>query len=170
MSSSDAVTATVEVSVDPLTAFEIFTEEIDRWWKPGPINWYDSYRAIGKRIEPGVGGRWLEIYDEAGDALEVGRILTWEPGERLVMLYRDGGHELDGTEVEVRFEAIEGGTRVTLEHRGWERIARDIAGRKREAKRWGWASILGWYKEWAFWGSPRRVQGRLKVGNTAMAY
>jgi hypothetical protein len=27
-------------------------------------------------------------------------------------------------------------------------------------KRWGWASILGWYKEWASWGSPRRVTSR----------
>lgn len=62
---------TVEVSVDPLTAFMVFTEEINLWWKPGPINWYDSYRAIGTRMEPGVGGRWLEVYDdEANDVLD----------------------------------------------------------------------------------------------------
>jgi hypothetical protein len=168
MKPTDAVTATVEVAVDPATAFEIFTEEIDRWWKPGPINWYDPYRAVGKRIEPGVGGRWLEVYDDiTGDVLEVGRITVWEPGVRLVLLYHDGGHELDGTEVEVRFEAVEGGTRVTLEHRGWDRVASDIATRSREGKRWGWANILGWYQEWAFWGSPRRIQGRVRVGNIA---
>jgi hypothetical protein len=171
MRPTDTVTATIEVAVDPATAFEIFTEEIDRWWKPGPINWYDAYRAVGTRIEPGVGGRWLEVYDEAaGDVLEVGRITVWEPGVRLVLLYRDGGHKLDGTEVEVRFEAIEGGTRVTLEHRGWDKVAPDVATRSREGKRWGWASILGWYKEWTFWGSPRRIQGRFRVGNTTMSY
>src|SRR5205807_4756936 len=46
MNSTNAVTATVEVAVDPATAFEVFTEEIDRWWRPGPIDWYDSVRAV----------------------------------------------------------------------------------------------------------------------------
>ena len=31
MNSPNAVTATVEVAVDPATAFEVFTGEIDRW-------------------------------------------------------------------------------------------------------------------------------------------
>ena len=35
---TDIVTATVEVAVDPSTAFAIFTEEIGQWWRPGPIN------------------------------------------------------------------------------------------------------------------------------------
>ena len=65
MRSTDIVTATVEVAVDPATAFAIFTEEIGRWWRPGPINWNNSERATGIRIEPGVGGRWLEVYDDA---------------------------------------------------------------------------------------------------------
>jgi mannose-6-phosphate isomerase-like protein (cupin superfamily) len=46
---------------------------------------------------------------------------------------------------------------VTLEHRGWEKLAAELAAGKRETKRWGWASILGWYSDWAFWGSPRRI-------------
>ena len=163
MRSTDVVTATIEVAVDPATAFAIFTEEIGQWWRPGPINWYDPSRAVGTRFEPGVGGRWLEVYDDAaGDVLEIGRVLVWEPGARLVLLYRDGGHELDGTEVEVRFEPIEGGTRVMLEHRGWEKLRAEIAARKREIKRWGWAGILGWFSEWAFWGSPKRL-GRGEV-------
>ena len=160
MRSSDVVSATVEVAVDPATAFAVFTEEIDRWWRPGPINWNDSSRAIGIRIEPGVGGRWIEVYDPVtGEGFECGRIVAWEPPVRFAFRYRDAGHELDDTEVEVRFEPIEGGTRVTLEHRGWERVAAEIAGRKREIKRWGWGGILSWYQEWAFWGSPRRVRG-----------
>lgn len=166
MTADESVTVSVEVSVEPGTAFDIFTAEIGRWWRPGPINWYDAWRAVGTSIEPGVGGRWLEIYDEdAGDVLEIGRILVWEPGARLVLLYRDGGHALDGTEIEVRFDAVENGTRVTLEHRGWERIDREIAERSRRTKRWGWANILGWYGEWTLWGSPRRVAAAREVAS-----
>jgi hypothetical protein len=165
MSDADAVTASVEVAVDPATAFAIFTEEIERWWRPGPINWNDPARAIGIRFERGVGGRWLEIYDDAAsDVLEIGRITVWEPGVRLVLLYRDAGHELDDTEVEVRFEPTLGGTRVTVEHRGWERIPRDLAEQRRPLKGWGWANILGWFSEWTFWGSPRRVRAAARSG------
>ena len=100
MSASSSVTASVEVAVDSATACVIFTDEIGRWWRLSPINWYDSARVINIRFEPGVGGRWLEIYADAGaDVLEIGRITVWEPGVRLVLLYCDGGHALDGTEV-----------------------------------------------------------------------
>jgi hypothetical protein len=57
--------ASVEVAVDPLTAFKAFTEEIGQWWVPGPVNFRDSARAVTNRIEPGVGGRVMEVYDEA---------------------------------------------------------------------------------------------------------
>ncbi len=156
----DAVIATVDVALDPAAAFAVFTEEIGQWWRPGPINWNNASLAVGIRIERGVGGRWIEVHDPAtGEGFECGRITVWEPGARFVFLYRDAGHVLDGTEVEVRFEAIAGGTRVTLEHRGWEQVSRDLAAGKREIKRWGWANILGWDKEWAFWGTARRVHG-----------
>jgi hypothetical protein len=159
MSAAPTVTVAVEVAVEPAVAFEMFTEEIGRWWRPGPMNWNYSDRAVGMRIEPWVGGRWIEVHDEAtGEGFEHGRVLVWEPGRRLALRYADRGHDIDGTEVEVRFEAVDGGTRVSLEHRGWERVAADLAARKVQLKRWGWANILGWFQEWAYWGSPRRVR------------
>ncbi len=110
MSSSAVVTATVEVALDPLTAFEVFTGEIGQWWRPGPINWNDPGRAVGIRIEPGVGGRWIEVYDAAtGEGFECGRIRVWEPGARLVVSYRDAGRDLDDTEVEIRFARVPAG-------------------------------------------------------------
>ncbi len=160
----NVVTTAIEVAVDPATAFAIFTEEIGQWWRPGPINWNDNRRAVGIRIEPGVGGRWLELYDEAtGEGFECGRITVWEPGARFVFLYMDAGHQIDGTEVEVRFDPVEGGTRVTLEHRGWEQLAASIGARARNAKRYGWANIVRWYGEWTFWGSPRRNRTALRT-------
>jgi uncharacterized glyoxalase superfamily protein PhnB len=110
-----SASAAVEVATDPATAFRVFTAEIDLWWVRGPINFFDAARAIGMQIEPGVGGRILEIYryaDEsvAEDVLELGRITTWEPG--VLMAYRSS---VDDTETEIRFEPFDGGTRVSVE-------------------------------------------------------
>src|SRR6266496_4395327 len=54
MRSTDIVTATVEVAVDPATAFAIFTEEIGQWWRPGPINWNDTGLNADADGPPGV--------------------------------------------------------------------------------------------------------------------
>ena len=81
MTATNSVTSSVEVATDPHTAFTVFTEELDCWWIQGPINFFDSARAYTKRIEPGVGGRIVEVYDTAtGDGLEVARITVWDPG------------------------------------------------------------------------------------------
>jgi uncharacterized glyoxalase superfamily protein PhnB len=102
-----SASAAVEVSIDPASAFAAFTDEIDSWWVRGPINFFDSGRAVGMRIEPGVGGRVLEVYED--DVLELGRITVWEPGVQLV--YQS---LVDDTDVDVRFDAIEDGTRVQV--------------------------------------------------------
>ncbi|HEY6836935.1 MAG TPA: hypothetical protein VI142_10880 [Gaiellaceae bacterium] len=103
--------STVEVAVDPLTAFTAFTDELDLWWVRGPINAYDSGRLVEMRCEHGVGGRILEVYDaESGDGLELARITVWEPGERL-----SWHSSLDDVSIDVRFEPTEAGTRVELE-------------------------------------------------------
>jgi uncharacterized glyoxalase superfamily protein PhnB len=112
-SETPSAEASVEVGVDPRTAFRVFTEEIDCWWVRGPINFFDGARALAMRIEPGVGGRVLEIYDEGtGDGLELARITQWRPGELLA--YRSS---VDDTEVEIRFEPAGSGTRVHVRHR-----------------------------------------------------
>jgi uncharacterized protein YndB with AHSA1/START domain len=143
-----AVVRTVEVAVDPATAFERFTAEIGEWYQPGPYSWEDPERAVGIRFEPGAGGRWIEMWDEAtGEGFEKGRVLVWEPGERLVVAYRTNHLPPDvPTEVEVRFEAVAGGTRVTLEHRGLDRLPPDVA-QLWESR--AWVVFMGWFGEYA---------------------
>jgi uncharacterized protein YndB with AHSA1/START domain len=122
--SDDFVRVTTRVAVDAETAFEIFTREIDAWWRQGPRFRADFQRKSVMRFEPGVGGRLLQVYDEAGaEPVEFGRVRVWEPGTRLVFDWRNTNFAPGQvTEVEVRFEPDAGGTRVTLEHRGWECI------------------------------------------------
>jgi uncharacterized glyoxalase superfamily protein PhnB len=103
------VTSSVEVAVDPATAFRAFTEELDLWWVRGPINHYAAGRMLAMRCEPGVGGRLLEVYDDSGDALELGRITEWEPGNRLSWT-----SSVDDVRTEVLFEPIGSGTLVRV--------------------------------------------------------
>lgn len=118
---------TIVVAVDPSTAFRLFTDEVDAWWARGPKNRFRALWAGIMRFEPGVGGRLMEIYDEETcDAYEVGRIRVWEPGRRLLLDWRLPNFAPDEiTEVEISFEPVEGGTRVTVEHRGWEALRLD---------------------------------------------
>ncbi len=104
-----SVTSRIEVAVDPPTAFRAFTEELDYWWVRGPINHHDGGRALAMRCETGVGGRLLEVYDASGDALELARITTWEPGRRL-----GWRSSIDEVETEVHFNASPGGTTVEV--------------------------------------------------------
>lgn len=154
----EPIIITVEVDVDAATAFKIFTAEIGRWWRPGAINWYRSDHAIGMEIEPRVGGRWRELCDDGGHT-EFGAVVGWEPAKRLLLSYRD----IPNSEVELRFDQLSDGTRITMEHRGWPQVDPAIAAKQRHVKRWGWTSILGWYVDWTAWASPSRSAGRLLI-------
>lgn len=108
------VSSEVEVAVDPATAFEAFTAEMDLWWVRGPINfWSDAGRVVEVRCEPGVRGRILEVLDDraTGEVFERARITSWEPGARLAW-----SSELDDVRTEVTFAPTDSGTRVTVEH------------------------------------------------------
>ncbi len=146
MSNRTSVVASIEVAVDPTTAFEVFTQDIGVWYKRGPHSFKDPARAVGVRFEPGVGGRLLEVHDaETGEGIEWGRVLVWEPGDRLVFSdLLSGAPPAPPTEVEVRFASIDAGTRVTLEHRGLDRLPAEVAAQKREH---GWITLLGWFDE-----------------------
>jgi uncharacterized protein YndB with AHSA1/START domain len=146
VSPAASVRRTVEVAVDPHTAFAVFTEEIGDWYVGGRHAWQDPERALGIRFEPGVGGRWLEMWDDGG-GYELGVIQAWEPGSRLVVSYRHPRLPPEPlTEIEVRFEPVDGGTRVTLEHRGWDRLPPDAVAAFLTPHAWG--ALVGWYTDY----------------------
>ena len=104
------VSSSVDVAVDPLTAFTVFTDEMDLWYVRSPITFYDSARAIEQRCEHGVGGRVLEVYEDG--ARELARITVWEPGKRL-----SWKSSQDDVEVDIWFEEVVGGTTVRVDAR-----------------------------------------------------
>jgi uncharacterized protein YndB with AHSA1/START domain len=117
----DRVTVSSHVAVDPSAAFDLFTRDVDAWWQRGPRYRHGGHRKGELRFEPGVGGRFVEVYDEGeNDLFEIGRVLVWEPAARLVFEWRANDFQPGQlTEVEIRFEPSGDGTRITLEHRGW---------------------------------------------------
>lgn len=118
---------------------EAFTRDIDVWYPRGPHSFNYPDRAVGVTLEPGVGGRWREVWRD-GDGYEMGRVLAWEPGSRLLLSYRSRYLPEDPlTEIEVRFEAVPEGTRVTLEHRGWELLPPEAL---REWSRRAWRGFM----------------------------
>ena len=111
------VIAVIDVDLDTAAAFDVLVEEL-----------IFALAERGLALEPGPSGRVVEGEDE------VAHVRAWEPGRRLVL----GWHPADwkpeeATEVELSFEPVETGTRVTVEHRGWGGLLGD---RGREAMGW----------------------------------
>jgi hypothetical protein len=127
MSRGDKATVSVTVAVAQVTAFEVFTREIDLWWRRGPR--FRFGRQPGQlSFEPGLGGRLFESFtsDSGVHVREVGRVTVWEPPSRLMFNWRNANFSDDEcTEVEVLFEPTESGTRVTVQHRGWAALRAD---------------------------------------------
>jgi uncharacterized protein YndB with AHSA1/START domain len=123
----DQARVSVLVAVPPEIAFEVFTEEIDQWWRTG-LRYRIGKRRSVIRIEPGVGGRLFETFETASGTrvFDTGRVTVWEPPTRLVFECRAANFAAtEKTEVEVSFEPSASGTLVTVTHRGWSRIRPD---------------------------------------------
>jgi uncharacterized protein YndB with AHSA1/START domain len=147
MATRPAARAEVVVEAPPEEAFRIFTDEIGLWWRRDTRYWNDRERGLSIRIEPRLGGRFVEVYDlESGTGLEVGRVTAWKPGERLGLTWTQVGWPIDAsTDIEVTFEPTNGGTLVRLEHTGFERVPEAepyVAGYDA-----GWKEVLGWFAE-----------------------
>ena len=126
-------TITVDTSVE--TAFETFTRQLSSWWPRGSHSLFDDREEVV--FEERVGGR---VYERSTDGAEGdwADVLAWEPPHRFVLRWRVNPKRRP-TEVEVRFTAENGGTRVDLEHRGWD----DAEGRANYDT--GWDVVLGRY-------------------------
>ena len=134
---------TMVVACSPERAFEVFTRELGTWWPLG------MYSIGGDRItevvfEEQVGGRIFERHDDGGEG-EWGRVLAWDPPARFVMSWYPGKDDSKATELEVRFTAEGSGTRVDLEHRGWEIFA-DEGQQTRDNYDNGWPTVLGHFE------------------------
>lgn len=140
------ISGTITVSVPVEQAFQVFTSSFGTWW---PREYHIGQAEMAEAIlEPGEGGRWYERGTD-GSECDWGRVLVWEPPQRLVVTWQingqwqydpDPGH---ASEIEVRFTAEgPGQTVVELEHRLLDRLAGGEAIRGMILSGGGWTAIL----------------------------
>jgi uncharacterized protein YndB with AHSA1/START domain len=124
----DRAAATVFVRVAIDDAFDVFTNEIDLWWRQGR-----RFRNAGKRpgkivFESKLGGRVFEtIQLSTGERmLQVGTVVEWDPPNRIALEWRNVNFKPhEKTLVEVTFTSQGEGTMVRVEHSGWSALPAD---------------------------------------------
>ena len=101
--SRTTVYVSMDIALAPMEAFDVLIEELAV-----------ALALRGMSLETGPNGRVVQ------GEFEVGRIVSWKPGGLILLQWRQADWNAEElTEVEMRFEPVDGGTRVTLEHRGW---------------------------------------------------
>jgi len=140
----EPIKRTVHVKLAPNAAFRLFTEKMGSWW-PSATHTIMENEPSTPVFECAVGGRVYERSNKSGEEAEWGRVTVYDPPARVVFDFRPGHFVRDKKnpcpEVEIRFVADGAGTRVELEHRGWERLpegAKDV----RASYDSGWATVF----------------------------
>ena len=134
MSIVPEISGKVTVSVPVEQAFRVFTSSFGSWW---PREYHYGQAEMAEAIlESGEGGRWFERGTD-GTERDWGRVLVWEPPQRLVVTWQTNG------QIEVRFTADgPGQTVVELEHRHLDRLVGGDAIRGMIVSGGGWNAIL----------------------------
>lgn len=132
------VRKSVVVQCSPEHAFETFTARLQDWW-PFETHAPGDDPPAEAVFEPVVGGR---VYSRTakGQEHEWAIVTAWEPPSRVAVDWHVTAGK-PSTELEVRFVPEDDGTRVELEHRGWERWG-DEAAETRASYDKGWDTVL----------------------------
>lgn len=136
---------TFEVECSPDHAFETWTGKATSWWPPQHTVSHEHGATIV--FEPRVGGRIFERTSDGGE-IEWGRIVEWSPPRRLRYLWHIATDPGNATDVSIQFLRAPGGTRVEIEHGGWDRLG-EIGQTWRDANQAGWDGVLPSYIEGA---------------------
>ena len=149
---TEAVTISVLVPLQPDAAFELFIDRFADWW-PRDSHHISDAGAVDVVLEPREGGRWFERAED-GSECEWGQVKEIERPDRILFAWQltpEWKFDPDltkATEVEVTFDAEADGTRVTLEHRGFEVHGEAGAGmRESVSSEGGWPELLRLYRD-----------------------
>lgn len=136
ISESTPVRREIVVSAPVDAAFALFTAQVGAWWPLADrhILSPDSSLAL-------EGGRLVER--SRSRASVWAEVIEWEPPTSLRLDFHPGADRDQATDLLLMFAPAGDGTRVALEHRGWERLAGPEA---REQVAEGWDAVLDSYR------------------------
>jgi uncharacterized protein YndB with AHSA1/START domain len=147
-----AARRSITVKAPPQRAFDVFTAGFSSWW-PMESHHIGKTMATDVIMEPFNGGRWFER-DADGNECNWGFVTEFEPPHRVLLAWHlnpDWGYDPDpekATEVEVTFTAVEDGTLVELEHRGFEKHGETgVKMRDAVSAPGGWTDLLEMYSK-----------------------
>jgi uncharacterized protein YndB with AHSA1/START domain len=140
-----AIRRSIHVKATPERAFEVFAAGIGNWW---PLETHSIGAMHGAppqelHLELREGGRFYERTAD-GEERSWGRVLTCDRPRRIVLEWHVNPAN-PATEIDVAFTPEDGGTRVELAHRGWERFADPTETRASYVGENGWTTVLGLY-------------------------
>ena len=136
---------TITVRCSAERAFRVFTEEMTTWW---PLETHSRALDEDKNVkaekvvfEGREGDRVYEVMSDGAEG-NWATVLAWDPPHRVVLAWKPNDRPAEQhTELEVRFSPDGDGTRVDLEHLGWERLGPD-AEEAREGYASGWPRVF----------------------------
>jgi uncharacterized protein YndB with AHSA1/START domain len=134
---TEAIRKSVTVPIPVEKAFRLFTDGANSWW---PVA---SHSIGGEEVESVTfdpDGKRVYEHHADGTERDWADITAWEPPSRFRLNWRVNPEKI-GTEVEVQFTADGDGTRVDLEHRGWENCGPG----ERSSYDGGWEFVLAKY-------------------------
>jgi hypothetical protein len=132
----------LKVSLPVEKAFALFTAGIGKWW-PLATHSVGEEQAETCFLEGWVGGRIVEVLKD-GTQSEWGKVLVWEPFQKVSFHWYPGREPDTAQQVTVTFSEISGGSLVELVHTGWETLGTD-AQASRDGYDAGWDFVLAKY-------------------------
>lgn len=119
----EPVVKTVVVPIAPESAFRLFTESMALWWPLGSHSVFGA-ESVSVTFDPRVGGQLTET-SSAGQHSVWGSVTAWAPPDSVSFTWHAGRDPKAAQQVAVTFTVEAPGTRVRLEHTGWEVLGDD---------------------------------------------
>lgn len=141
---SDVAAAGITVPLRPAAAFDAFATVRD-WWPPA-FTWSRGVLQ-DLAIAPHEGGLCSE-WGPHGFRVDWGRVLAWEPPERITLAWQIGADRVptpdpaDATTVDVTFGEVPAGTTVEVAHSGFAALGEAGGPYRRAMADEGWPHIL----------------------------
>lgn len=134
----------------PEQAFRLFTDSIGAWW---PLDTHSVHHDASIGVEFADG----QLVERSADGHTNvwGEVLVWEPPHHLALTWHPGRSQGPAGRVDVRFIAVADGTRVELQHSGWEAFGeRASAVRRAYSGPQAWGSVLDAFADLADLDEP----------------